>query len=292
MLVSNFEVSWLNSAEGRRDETRYELQVTNLYERALSFQVQCYATPPEGLFFGSPATMAVSGGWIRYDEFAPVPDTGKASQWTALIQPRESSTFRLLKRFRNWDVIRGSVELLVPALRPWAEATKTNPRAYEYGLPTAQTDEPVPVLLHARRIDIHEAQSLQDEYRNRGHVGEGYSSEAVALAQGKALVEIEPSTPFVMTADEIRDQTWTTAGPREPEVTPGESGGAGSESGQWEGRFDGALAIPPEERVPALLDLLASLGDDPAAAQAVNDILDDLGVPVRLRHHDGPTAGA
>ena len=116
-------------------------------------------------------------------------------------------------------------------------------------------DEPVPVLLRARRIDIHEAQSLQDEYRNRGHVGEGYSSEAVALASGKALVEIEPSQPFVMTAD-------------------------------------GALAIPAEERVPALLDLLASLGDDPATAQAVNDIFDDLGVPVRLRHHDGPTAGA
>lgn len=31
MLVSSFEVSRLASAEARRDETRYELQVTNLY---------------------------------------------------------------------------------------------------------------------------------------------------------------------------------------------------------------------------------------------------------------------
>lgn len=292
MLVSNFEVAWLASAEGRRDETRYELQVTNLYDRPLSFQVRCYATPREGLLFGTPATLAVSGGWLRIDELAPVPDTGKASQWTAYIQPRESSTFRLLKRFRDWDVIRGSVDLLVPALRPWTEVTKTNPYAYEYGLPAAQTDEPVPVLLHARRIDIHEEQTLGDDYRDRAHVGEGYSSEAVALATGKALCEIEPSQPFVMTADEIRAQlAWTTIGPRDPEAPP-DSGGAGSESGQREPRLDGALAIPAEERVPALLDLLASLGDDPEAARAVNDILDDLGVAVRLRHHNDPATGA
>jgi hypothetical protein len=292
MLVSNFEVAWLDSAEGRRDETRYELQVTNLYQRSLAFQVRCLATPVEGLFFGSPATLDVSGGWLRYDELAPSPDTGKASQWMARIEPGESSTFRLLKRFRDWDVIRGTVELRVPALRPWVEMSKTNPYPYEYGLPQPQTDEPVPVLLHARRIDIHEAQSMQDEYRTRGHVGEGYSSEAVALASGQALVEIQPSNPFVMTADEIRTRSgWTTAGPREPEFPSGESGGAGSEAGPKEGRMDGALAIPAEERVPALLDLLASLGDDPAAAQAVNDILDHLGVPVRLRHQHDPSAG-
>ena len=289
MLVSNFEVSWLASAEGRRDETRYELQVTNLYDRPLAFQVRCYATPREGLLFGAPATTAVSGGWLRIDELAPVPDTGNASQWTAYIQPRESSTFRLLKRFRNWDVIRGSVELVVPALRPWTEVTKTNPDPREYGLPVAQTDEAVPVLLHARRIDIHEAQTMGDDHRDRAHVGEGYSSEAVALATGKAFCEIEPDQPFVTTAEEIRAQlAWTTAGPRDPEVPP-DSGGAGSESGQREARLDGALAIPAEERVPALLDLLASLGDDPEAARAVNEVLDDLGVAVRLQHRDEPT---
>ena len=135
------------------------------------------------------------------------------------------------------------------------------------------------------------AQTMQDEYRTRGHVGEGYSSEAVALASGKALVEIQPSNPFVMTADEIRAQSGsTTAGPREPGSPSGESGGAGSEAGPKEGRMDGALAIPAEERVPALLDLLASLGDDPTAAQAVNDVLDHLGVPVRLRHQHDPSA--
>ncbi len=105
--------------------------------------------------------------------------------------------------------------------------SKTNPYPYEYGLPQPQTDEPVPVLLHARRIDIHEAQTMQDEYRTRGHLVEGYSSEAVALASGKALVEIQPSSAFVMTADEIRAQSgWTTGGPREPGFPSGGSGGA------------------------------------------------------------------
>ena len=53
--------------------------------------------------------------------------------------------------------------------------------------------------------------------------------------------------------------------------------------------MDGALAIPAEERVAAPLDLLASLGDDPATAQAVNDILDHLGVRLRLQHQHGPS---
>jgi hypothetical protein len=288
MLVSNFEVCWLSSAEGRRDETRYELQVTNLYRRPLSFRVRCYATPPSGLFFGKPATAALQGGWLRYDELAPTPDIGNPSQWTARIEPRESSTFRLLKRVRDWNVIRGTVELLVPALRPWTDVTKTNPNSYEYGLPEAQTDEPVPVVLHARRIDIHEEQTRSDDYRTGAHLGAGYSSEAVALATGKALVEIEPSQPFVLGAADIREHLgWATAGPDEPSTPPGGSGGAGSAPGGREPRWGGALAIPDEERVPALLDLLASLDDDPDVARLVNDTLERLGVAVRLRHHKG-----
>jgi hypothetical protein len=263
MLVSNFEVAATADPQ-TRSETRYALQVTNLADVAIEFLVRVDVTPPLAHGGGARAARALVGVWAGATgsslEFRSTPTTVRGRSRVG-IPPHASATFTLRKITQDEEEYRGYVDLSVPLRRPEGR----------WELPSPQSDAPVPVLLHARRVDwrpqrrvgVRDHDGLVPYYTS---TSDDYSSESIALATGAARVELDPGRSPLLESDQVRHVL------------------AGLESGALEAdEVRGALDLSPEDRVAAVFDLLGGLADLDDDVDAVNEHLADLGIALRLR---------
>jgi hypothetical protein len=62
------------------------------------------------------------------------------------------------------------------------------------------------------------------------------------------------------------------------------------EAGGKKALAQGAAELPEEDRAQALIDLLTQMSDDEADAAALNQLLEEMGSPVRVALSDRGTA--
>ncbi len=278
MLVSNLILGRYTSLPKWRDSW-YELQVTNLDDIEVEFEIRCSFLRDSGW---ADAWRYVRGAFGDLNTqptlTTPFRWNGKcySGSFNALIRPRVCGLFRL-RVFppqeqqqgydRNYEVT-GFVELLVPRRR--------QPGLFQLG---PQVDHNVPVLLNARKIDFRIADYVLasdrpvwtqwDGWQDFGRTIEGddYSSEGIALASGKAANEIVPQGSLLTQVEQLDLQVAALraalAGGKQDDLV-------------------GARGIADEEKLAALLDLLTELDGAPRLVEAVNDLLRETGSRVRL----------
>lgn len=253
MLVSNFTLGFTNLYEFDTGWTSaYELQVTNLAEIEITFDVEWRVTRH---YFGGvdsskePVTSSLEtmlhGRW--YKDL-----NGYWSQESIVIGPNESDKFTLgawLYEGRKWTpYVDGYAVLRIPVVR--------SPQP-PYGL-VPQSKGAIPVLLNAVRT---ETWIKRFEPRPPDLVTASQSS--FPLASGKALNEIPPETAYYRHPFALRDYLNAVINGR---IAPAR----------------GVLGLPEEDRVQATIDLLNQMTKDESDLDAVNRMLEDLGSEVRV----------
>ncbi len=278
MLVSNLILGRYVSLPKWRD-TWYELQITNLDEIEVEFEIRC--------------SFLRDSGWVdawRYVEgrfgdlntqptmITPFRWNGKcySGSFNARIRPRVCGLFRLRvfppqKMQHSYDrdyELTGFVELLVPRQR--------QPGTLLLG---PQVDHNVPVLLNARKNDYRipdyvlasdrPVWTQWDGWQDFGRTLEGddYSSEGITLASGKAENEIVPQGSLLTQVAEIG----LRAAALRAAITDNK-----------QNDLAGARGLDDDNRLAALLDLLTELDGEPRALETINELLRETGSRVRL----------
>jgi hypothetical protein len=162
---------------------------------------------------------------------------------------------------RSQYEVTGFTELLVPRRR--------EPGRF---LLAQQIDHNVPVLLNARKHDLRIADYVLASDRQvwtqwegwqdfgRTLEGDNYSSEGITLASGKAQNEIVP-----------QGSLWTRVEDMDLRIAAlREAIGGGKQDD-----FAGARGLNEEEKLAALLDLVAELDNTPELIERVNALLRD-----------------
>ncbi|KAF0957350.1 hypothetical protein [Rhodococcus sp. T7] len=280
MLVSNFYTArehkppWLQQVPPKKppkptEFTAYELRVTNLSDSAIRFEVEWRTSEIKlsGLlqpklvradlhnFFGSWSVSSPVGEFsflqFRWDYFRG--NYYARTGWT--VEPNGSALFSLTPS--GWPskpladkeslAVAGYAELYVPFVR--------SPEPPYAMIP--QAEAPVPVLLDATR-HMYAGGNIYTQ-------PDRLSESSVPLATGMAYNEVEPDQPLGL-RDAIGVVKYLehlkTQGLKAPS--------------------DGAMELPSEDRAQALIDLLASMSDEPAEIEALNHMLEQLGNRVRV----------
>jgi hypothetical protein len=252
MLVSNFSLGFNDYYEFDTGWTAgYRLQITNLADTKIEFDVECRVTQ---YYFGGtgpnesvPTSLnsMLRGDWRRDSR-------GYYQQQALTIGPNESEQYHLqpwIYEGRRWTpYVDGYVMLRVPVIR------SNQP---PYGL-IPQTSTPVPVLLSAERVDEWiKRQPPPPDLLTR-------AQSSFPLASGKAYNEIPPETePY---AHPIRVRQYVDTLLTRDKLSPKR----------------GAMGLPEEDRAQALIDLLGQMTDDQEDITALNQMLEDLGKSVRV----------
>ena len=186
MLVSNFEVL-ITDNKNTRQETTYELLVTNLEDIDIEFLLEIHAAFIN-LRYGSANMADLSVGVIDGDFVSESPmqkDTHEFLRSIYFVIPAKATTLVRLSHVVSLQ-IRGYLNLRVPPVR----------NRLHYLINTQQST-PVKVLLEASRQDFFN--SFNIDVRGENHnpaykmfVNSQFTRQCVAIASGKALNEIEP----------------------------------------------------------------------------------------------------
>lgn len=257
MLVSNFTLGFNNWYEFDTGWTSvYELQVTNLAEIEITFDVEWRVTSH---YFGGvderkePVTKSLEtmlyGSW--YKDL-----NGYYSQYSKSIGPNESYKFQLgtwLYQGREWTpYVDGYAVLRVPVVR--------SPQP-PYGL-VPQSKTAIPVLLNAIRT-----QTWIKRFEPRPPNLVTSSQSSFPLASGKALNDIPPETAPYRHPFAVHDYIDAIINRK---IAPAR----------------GVLGLPDEDRVQAAIDLLSQMTKDESDLGALNRMLEDLGSAVRVVESD------
>lgn len=285
MLVSNLILGRYSALPKWRD-TFYQLQVTNLDDVEIEFEIKCHVLRNSGENWVVDHLRGDFNDFnVQNTVITPFRWDGRSysNSTRAIIRPHVCGLFTLRvyppqeKQFsgdRDYE-LTGFVELSVPRRRP--------PGEFRLG---PQVSHPVPVLLNARKVDYRlpdrvpasdrPVWSMIDGFVDFGFTleGDNYSSEGIALAGGKAEALIEPDGALrfgvVNGIAAIR---------------------AAMNDGKQDG-LSGARGLPEAERAAALLDLLLDLSTAPGQYVAINDFLRDSGSRLRLERDPNPTPDA
>jgi hypothetical protein len=262
MLVSNFYVGYNQTSwpGGQRTAAGYALQITNLESRPIEFDIECRVTRLFGQTAGQSdkafLTSLFGGRVWRKDALGHYAsdrweiDANGVGEWRlAMSGGRVTWPWGgAWDERRIFDVL-GYVSLRVPVRRA---------DVYPYGL-VPQSGAPVRVLLSAWREDQWLVAGQSEQVQSS-------SVSAIPLATGKALNEISPDLSIyfrdVSVTDFITGMTTRKAMTDLPR---------------------GATDLAEDDRVPALVDLLGALSRDEREIQALNQLLQDSGVPLSVR---------
>lgn len=278
MLVSNFILGRYSSLPQWRDSW-YELQITNLDEIEVEFEIRCNFLRDSGW---SDAAQYVRGefGDLNTDRTLTTPFrwNGKcySGSFNFRVRPKVCGLFRLRvfppqelqQSYNNRYEVTGFTELFVPRRR--------QPGRFQLG---PQVDHNVPVLLNARKHDYRipdyvlasdrQVWTQWDGWQEFGRTLEGddYSSEGIALASGKAHNEIVPQGAWQTQVEQIDVQIAALRQAIE---------------GNKQNDFSGAREIADDNRLAALLDLLAEFDGSPRLIETINALLREMESRVRL----------
>jgi hypothetical protein len=272
MLVSNFDIGWdksnlesalhLGGQTYYLSQTVYCLQVTNLEKAPIAFQFEFFFDGQTDRFWIQERRSQWSTHWgalsVRYTRVRG--ELYKGALRTS-ISGGESSKIIL----GLWNTHRtGYIGLRVPA-----------GRGEDHFALGRQTEGAVRVLLHAsQEIDTYRGEAaewvrnriLNDDTFSREDGGDR-TSASIALATGKADNEILAEDLITIGVTEFLDEL---------------------QSGRRHFLdIAGATAIPEEDQVPALLDLLACLDPAHQELDALNRFLEEQGSPIRLSGRNG-----
>jgi hypothetical protein len=275
MIVSNFYLEYgsgftVNPAY----VSGYELEVTNLSDKLIQFEVVARVTRYSSQIFTPPESTATTlanlkelisgvkkndrwnwftGGW-RHDA------DGFALHITIPIAPGTSELFDIIPSLYQsrswWPRIAGHIELSVPVVR-----SAEPPYVW-----VPQATDPVPVLLNPSTVEIWEVLKAGGAFAD--------SRTSPPLTTGKAHNEIPPDTHLKPIRISIRDYLATVR----------DLGAAGL--------AQGAVGLSSGDRAQALIDLLAAVGEDEAEQAALNEVLEGLGSSARVVQSRGQDSSA
>ncbi len=274
MLVSGFSLDYAPGSTNNPAYTSgYELEITNLSDKKIQFEVVAKVTRYRFAVFTPPPSPAVIldnlkqlipgvlsndlwtwfvGGWSHDAD-------GYALHITIPVAPGTSELFNItpsLFQTRYWfPQVAGHIELIVPTVRSAEPPYNWVPQA----------TDPVPVLLNPSTVETWQVLTPG------GGGAFTDSRTSPPLRTGQAYNEIPPDTnPRVMRVA-IRDYLDALK----------QLGAAGL--------AQGARWLPTEDRAQALIDLLAGVGDDEAEQEALNEVLEGLGSSTRVvRSRENP----
>jgi len=262
MLVSNFYVGYNETSwpGGQRTAAGYALQITNLESRPIEFEIECRITR---LFGHGPGQSDKSfltslfGGRVwrkdalgRYATDRWEIDANGVGEWRlAMSGGRVTWPWGWAWDERRIFDVLGYISLRVPVRRA---------DAYPYGL-VPQSGDPVRVLLSAWREDQWLVPEPSDQVQSS-------SVSAIPLATGKAFNEISPDLSIYFRDVSVTGFLDTMTTRKAMTDVP-----------------RGAMDLAEEDRVPALVDLLGALARDDREIQALNQLLQDLAVPLSVR---------
>jgi hypothetical protein len=269
MIVSNFYLRYAPGSNPNPVYTSgYELEVTNLSDKQIQFEVVAQVTrygfraynPPE-----TPATVLANlkeliPGVIKNDTYSWFTGgwshdaDGYALHITFPIAPHTSELFDITPsqfQSRYWfPRVAGHIELTVPAVR-------SDEPPYDW---VPQATDPVPVLLNPSTVETWQVHTGVPG----GGGAFGDSRTSPPLATGQAYNEITPDTRPRLLRISVRDYLETVR-----------SLGAA-------GLAQSAVGLSPEDRAQVLIDLLDAIGDDEAEQAALNEVLEGLGSSTRV----------
>jgi hypothetical protein len=265
MIVSNFTLAQYAQRKDYRDATSYLLQVTNLDTQDITFAVDCYfSSPPDDYLSYLYLLGGIAPPVLIYNPYEFVIPFRRLQNeavmtYSLAIRAGATQTFALTKTVRDDRELQGHIELRVPTTRVGRLVR----------MPQALHN--VPVLLHARREDTRhpEVTGIREPsgvVPYTSSTGDNYSSEAVALASGKAENEIVPDGAVSLFEGSAVSKF--IADLNTGKIKPSE--------------IAGAALLPDQERVPALIDLLDSLSAD-EDIDALNTFLRERGTRLRLQ---------
>ncbi len=260
MLVSSFDISSVNygSSAMRATYSAYWLELTNLSDRTISFEVAAHVTRYSSYPYGQPTDPNVQlaelknfvGGAVAGDYY-----TWYAGGWalesghpvlrlTVPVPANSSQPVRLsafsVNRFPRAE---GYVELTVPVIRSEKPPFNWIP----------QSDRPVPVLLYP----------ATEESATQGGSAISSVRQPLPLVSGQPYNEIPPNTELRVRRFPIRDLLV-----RDPAFVA-KAAGAGPAD---------------EDDVRSVVDLLTSLDADDRAA--LNELLQKMESPIRVERRD------
>lgn len=201
MIVSNFVLRFTDRASSLMD-IRYSLQITNLEEQAIDFIIECHVSPPEG----EPSPVHYVSNFIRASFNSgltnPISSFRQGNivllRYYVGVGARLSALFDLKTEDTFGRLLKGFIVIRVPPIRSDQGGFFPIPQVYH----------PVRVLLHARReesrwYDLY-ARDLEDRLVMRVPTGLHTSSEAMAIATGRAENEITPEGLRMFELDTIK----------------------------------------------------------------------------------------
>ncbi len=272
MLVSGFYLEWSSNSTVMPTYTSgYELEVTNLSDKKIQFEVVARVTRYSFNMFEPPQSTATilanfkelisgvntnnlwtwfAGGW-RHDA------DGYALHITIPVAPHTSELFKIVPGIDQsrswWPRIAGHIELTVPAVRS----------AEPPYLWFRQAADPVPVLLNPSTVERWEM------FNAGGGRAFSHSRTSPPISTGQAYNEIPPDSAPLRMPVSIRDYL-------DQLRNLGEAGLA-----------QGAVGLSTEDRAQALIDLVAAVGEDEAEQAALNEVLEGLGSSIRVVRSPG-----
>jgi hypothetical protein len=266
MLVSGFHLQFTPSYSSQNPAyvSGYELEVTNLSDRKIQFEVVARVTRYSFTLFAQPQSPATTlanfkrlvygvlgnddwtwfaGGW-RHDA------DGYAMHITIPVAPQASELFKIVPSLfesQSWSPrVAGHIELTVPAVRS----------AEPPYLWFKQAADPVPVLLNPSTVEQWLVLGAGGAFAD--------SRTSPPLSTGQAYNEIPPDSDPLLIPVSIRDY-----------LDQLRNLGAA-------GLAQGAVGLSPEDRAQALIDLVAAVGEDEAEQAALNEVLEGLGSSIRV----------
>jgi hypothetical protein len=265
MLVSGFNLEYsgfTNDGQNPAYTSSYELEITNLSDQPIQFEVIARVTRYAFAAFApptSPATILANlkqlipgviknDLWTWFDSSWFQDADGFVLYVTIPVAPKTSELCGFgpsLYQNKSWAPrVAGHIELNIPAIR-------SEEPPYYWG---PQADGPIPVMLNPSTVETWQVL----------HAGGLFADSRTSppLATGTAYNEIQPET---------HPRIFFPVG----DLTQKISGAAG---------ITHAIAgLSPEERAQALIEMLAAVGDDDADQGAINDALEALGSSTRLK---------